>query len=487
MNVSSNEPTPQTISSTVAALSRTNPFRLPFSERRLLLFVIDISLVFLSVAGAFLLWQNAAGMLLNLDHMIEHWYWFPFLLGGWGILAWLNDLYDIPTSYRKTLTAVRVVAVGVLGFVLYLGIYFVSSESLPRLFVLFFFTLAIPAVILWRWTYSVVFFAPPFHHRVLIIGANKRGEAIAEVLKKEPLTNYQVVGFVGSNTNKINERLSGVPILGVEKDVLHLARQLNVQEIVIALKKNLERPLFSQLVECQVQGIEVSWMPDLYERVCRSVPIQHVDPSWALSAMQGKPLVGRFQLVAKRLLDLVIVICAAPIFLLLIPIIGLAIFIDSPGPIFYSQVRCGRGGKPFKIIKFRTMVTDAEKDGKARWAQKKDPRVTRIGRFLRKSRIDELPQFINVLRNEMSFVGPRPERPEFVEKLEKNIHFYRTRLTVKPGITGWAQIHYDYGSSVEDALIKLQYDFYYIRYLSVILDVYILFRTIGVLLKLKGT
>ncbi len=487
MNVSSKETTSQSISASIATLSRTSPFKLPFSERRLLLFVIDTSLAFLSVIGAFLLWQRSAGMAFNSVHMIERWYWFPFMLCGWSILAWLNDLYDIPTSYRKTLTAVRVVTVGVLGFVLYLGIYFVSSQSLPRLFILFFLILVMPAVILWRWFYSIVFFAPPFRHRVLVIGANDRGKAIAQALKKEPLTNYQVVGFLGSNSQDLNGKLNDVPILGMENDVLYLAKQLKVQEIVIALERNLERPLFSQLIECQVQGIEVSWMPDLYERVCRSVPIQHVDPAWALNAMQGKPLVGRFQLVSKRLLDLALVICAAPIFLLLIPAIGLVVFLDSPGPIFYTQVRCGRGGKPFKIIKFRTMVTDAEKDGKAQWAKKKDPRVTRVGRFLRKSRLDELPQFFNVLRNEMSIVGPRPERPEFVETLEKEVHFYRTRLTVKPGITGWAQIHYDYGNSVEDALIKLQYDFYYIRYLSVILDIYILFRTIGVLLKLKGT
>ena len=133
------------------------------------------------------------------------------------------------------------------------------------------------------------------------------------------------------------------------------------------------------------------------------------------------------------------------------------------------------------------MVTDAEKDGKARWAQKRDPRITRVGRFLRKSRLDELPQIVNVLMNDMSLVGPRPERPEFVEALEQEVHFYRTRLMVKPGITGWAQIHYDYGNTVEDALIKLQYDFYYIRYLSFVLDIYIMFRTFGVLIKLKGT
>ncbi|MCP4416277.1 MAG: sugar transferase [Chloroflexi bacterium] len=481
-----NDSTPQALSSNIFSMRDTS-FKLPFSERKLLLFLVDAAMVLFAVAGAFLLWQWTADIAYNSIHMGERWYWFPIMLFSWCTLAWLNDLYDIPSSCRRTLAGVRIVATGALLFGLYLCIYFVSSQSLPRLFVLLFLLLVMPSIALWRWLYSVVFYAPPFRHRVLIIGANNRGSAIAQALKKEPMTNYQVIGFLDNDTGQINETVSGVPILGSQKDVLNLAQQRNIQEIVIALEKNLERPLFSQLVECQVHGIEVSWMPDLYERVCRRVPIQHVDPTWALSAMQGTLLSSRFQLVVKRLLDIIIVFLVSPIFLLLIPLIALAIVLDSPGPVFYTQTRCGRGGKQFEILKFRTMVTDAEKDGKARWAQKSDPRITRVGQFLRKSRLDELPQIINVLMNEMSLVGPRPERPEFVESLEQQVRFYRTRLTVKPGITGWAQIHYDYGNSAEDALIKLQYDFYYIRYLSVVLDIYILFRTIGVLIKLKGT
>jgi lipopolysaccharide/colanic/teichoic acid biosynthesis glycosyltransferase len=167
--------------------------------------------------------------------------------------------------------------------------------------------------------------------------------------------------------------------------------------------------------------------------------------------------------------------------------VALAIRLDSPGPIFYLQIRCGRAGRLFSIFKFRTMSIDAEQDGQARWATKGDQRITRVGRFLRQTRLDELPQLLNVLRGEMSIVGPRPERPEFVEMLQEEVPFYRTRLMVKPGLTGWAQIHYDYGNSVEDALIKLQYDFYYLRYWSVWLDLYIIFRTLGVVFRFRGT
>jgi exopolysaccharide biosynthesis polyprenyl glycosylphosphotransferase len=201
--------------------------------------------------------------------------------------------------------------------------------------------------------------------------------------------------------------------------------------------------------------------------------------------MQDKSFLSRIQLISKRLLDLTLVILALPILLIIIPVIAFAVRMDSPGPSFYRQIRCGRAGKPFAIYKFRTMVTDAERDG-VKWAQKNDTRITKMGRFLRKSRLDELPQLYNVLKGEMSIVGPRPERPEFIEQLEEEVPFYRTRLMVKPGITGWAQVHYDYGNTVEDALIKLQYDFYYIRYQSLALDVYTMFRTVSVLFMLKG-
>ena len=406
---------------------------------------------------------------------------------GWQGLAWLNDLYDLRTANRKGLSAVRVTIVSLMAIFIYLFIYFFNPYSLPRLFVIYFLLLVTPAVILWRGTYVAVFSALPFQHRVLIIGGNERGKTIAKTLKQEPPTNYHVLGFVDNNYPSFEGEIEGLPILGSEKDLLRLVKHLRIHEIVVAIERNLEKTLFLSLVECQANGVRVSWMPDLFEKLCRKVPIQHIDPAWALHAMQGQSISNRLQTVIKRLLDLALFLLGIPIILLLMPFIALAIRIDSPGPIFYRQIRCGRAGKPFYIYKFRTMMNNAEKNGKAQWARKNDPRITRVGNLLRKSRLDELPQLLNVLLGEMSIVGPRPERPEFIEKLEREIPLYRTRLLVKPGITGWAQIHYDYGNSVEDALIKLQYDFYYIRYQSLALDIYTMFRTVSVLLRLRGT
>ena len=172
---------------------------------------------------------------------------------------------------------------------------------------------------------------------------------------------------------------------------------------------------------------------------------------------------------------------------MVLPFVALAIYLESPGPIFYSQGRVGRAGRTFQLIKLRSMVPDAEQDGQARWAEEKDKRVTRVGRFLRRTRLDELPQCLNVLRGEMSLIGPRPERPEFVTRLQKRIPFYRSRLAVRPGLTGWAQVNYHYGSSVEDALVKLQYDLYYIKHKSLYLDLLILLKTIGVVLSFQDT
>ncbi len=489
MNVQSKDQLPDTLINNSGILglfkNELKLFKAPFSERRALLILMDSLLVIFSVAIALYLWWIADGLTATPQRFYENWYWFLILGIGWLILAWLNDLYDIPSANRKSLTAIRVGFVCLLMLGIYFVIFFFNKDSLPRVFFLWFLIISAVLVIAWRWTYAIVFSAPPFRHRVLIVGSNERGITIAKALKQEPLINYNILGFVDNDTFTKGAKVDGVPVLGTETELPNLVKTLNVHEIVIAIEQDLGKELFLWLVECQAHGVRVSWMPDLYEKICRKVPIQHIDPAWALHAMQDRSFMSRIQEMSKRLVDLILVTLALPILLLIIPLIALAVKIDSKGPAFYRQIRCGRAGKAFAIYKFRTMVTDAEKDG-VKWAQKNDSRITKMGRFLRKSRLDELPQLYNVLKGEMSIVGPRPERPEFIAQLEEEIPFYRTRLMVKPGITGWAQIHYDYGNTVEDALIKLQYDFYYIRYQSLALDIYTMFRTVGVLFLLKG-
>jgi exopolysaccharide biosynthesis polyprenyl glycosylphosphotransferase len=239
---------------------------------------------------------------------------------------------------------------------------------------------------------------------------------------------------------------------------------------------------------CYEQEIAIVPMPILYEQLTGRVPIEHVgEQHWTVVLpLEGRSVFNVYPAI-KRLIDIVLALAGLAIFALMLPLVGLAIILDSPGPIFYRQQRVGRGGRQFEIVKLRSMIPNAERHSGPQWAQQDDPRVTRVGRILRKTRLDEAPQLLNVLRGEMSLIGPRPERDVFVEQLTQQIPFYRTRLAVKPGLTGWAQVRYRYGNSTEDALVKLQYDLYYIRHQSLALDLLILLRTLGKILAFQGT
>jgi exopolysaccharide biosynthesis polyprenyl glycosylphosphotransferase len=279
-----------------------------------------------------------------------------------------------------------------------------------------------------------------------------------------------------------------VPVAGTSGDLLALVQRENVSEIILAQGRELSGQMFQAVMDCYEQGISIVPMPLLYEQVTGRVPVEHVGQRYwtTMLPIEGSSIFDPYPLI-KRLMDIVLALVALILFGLLLPLIVLGMMLDSPGPIFYSQERVGKGGRIFKVIKLRSMIPNAERDTGPLWASKGDPRITRVGKILRKTRLDEVPQFLNVLRGEMSLIGPRPERPEFVSDLSQKIPFYRTRHVVKPGITGWAQVRYPYGSSEEDALIKLQYDLYYIRHQSLALDLLIMLRTAGTMLSLQGT
>jgi exopolysaccharide biosynthesis polyprenyl glycosylphosphotransferase len=227
-------------------------------------------------------------------------------------------------------------------------------------------------------------------------------------------------------------------------------------------------------------------MPILYERITGRVPVEHVGTHWTVVLPINQAAIVNPYPFLKRLMDLGLAIIGLGIFALLLPFLALLIYVDSPGSVFYSQERVGLNGRIFKILKLRTMIPNAEKHTGAVFAQANDPRVTRVGRILRKTRLDELPQLINVLRGEMAIVGPRPERPQHVARLQEKIPFYRTRHILRPGVTGWAQVRYKYGANDEDARVKLQYDLYYIRHRSILLDLNIIIRTAGKMLRMGG-
>jgi exopolysaccharide biosynthesis polyprenyl glycosylphosphotransferase len=406
----------------------------------------------------------------------------------WWLLAYLCDLYDVPTAGERWVSVRQIAWAGVDLMGVYLAVYFLSPRGgLPRLFFLFFVGFALVGILAWRWTYATVLTMPPFRRRVLIVGAGWAGRTIAELLAEESNDDYHVIGFVDDDPEKQGQVVAGLPVLGDGDDLVALGRSEGIDAVVVAITHQMQGELFQALMDCCAEGVHVIRMPRLYEQLTRRVPVEHVRRGWVIESMNDLSGWNRPARGVKRVLDLVLGIVGGVVFAVLLPFLALAITVDSPGPVFYRQVRLGRGGEPFELWKLRTMVPDAEQAGGAKWAEENDPRITWVGRFLRKTRLDEVPQVINVLRGEMSVVGPRPERPEFIEELQKKIPFYRTRLTVKPGLTGWAQIFYGYGSSVEDALIKLQYDLYYVRHWSLWLDLYVILKTVGVVLTLRGT
>jgi lipopolysaccharide/colanic/teichoic acid biosynthesis glycosyltransferase len=259
-----------------------------------------------------------------------------------------------------------------------------------------------------------------------------------------------------------------------------------ITDVLVAISGEMRGSTFQTLLDAQQSGVEIVRMPVVYEELFGRVPIRILETDWMLRSFVDQFRRNVFYRLAKRALDILGGLVGVGFFALFLPFVGIAIWFESGRPILYSQIRLGRGGEPYKILKFRTMRQDAEIGGQPVLAKEDDERATKVGRFLRKTHIDEIPQFINVLRGQMSLVGPRSERPELVDYYQQYIPFYKARLLVKPGITGWAQVNFGYANSVEDTRIKLEYDLYYIKHRNIVLDILTLLRTPGTMLGMRG-
>jgi sugar transferase (PEP-CTERM system associated) len=318
--------------------------------------------------------------------------------------------------------------------------------------------------------------------RVLVVGAGKLAAEIEQLMSRQRHPATQVVGYVPLGNEEPEVPVSR--LTSSSSPLFELARQSGAKEIVVALDDRRGAPL-QPLLEARMEGIAVTSYLCFWERETRRLNLDALDPGWLIYA-DGFHVGTATNVVLKRGLDIVASLLLLILTLPTLLLAALAIRLDSAGPVLYRQERVGRRGAHFSIYKFRTMRVDAEKSGLPQWAAVRDPRVTRIGGFLRRMRIDELPQIINVLRGEMSFVGPRPERPFFVERLAREIPFYAERHRVRPGITGWAQINYPYGASIEDARMKLAYELYYIKNFSFLFDLLIILSTARAVLFDRG-
>lgn len=323
--------------------------------------------------------------------------------------------------------------------------------------------------------------------RVLVLGSGSRPANIATLLSTNDSSNrFSLAGFVSEDSNEHDEKISSQSLIVSEnRPLLALARQNNVNEIVVGVRQRRGGTLkMDELLECRLEGINVIDLPTFFERETGKVLLDSLNPSWVIFSEGFNR--GTLTNAVKSAIDVSVSII---LFVLVAPIMALtaaAIKLESKGPVLYRQQRVGECGQTFNVLKFRSMTVDAEKEGCPQWAQENDNRITHVGKIIRKLRIDELPQIFNVLNGDMSFIGPRPERPFFVNQLAEKIPYYSARHSVKPGITGWAQVRYPYGSSVEDAKEKLQYDLYYAKNHSWFLDLIILFETVQVILFGRG-
>lgn len=322
-----------------------------------------------------------------------------------------------------------------------------------------------------------------FKPRVLVLGTGSRVAKLAESSQENK--NHTVVGYVERQASTHYVPTSSVLSLAPGETLVSMVQRYKIDQIVVAVRDRRDGGLLvRELLECRLKGISVIELSTFFEREYRKVLLESLNPSWMVLGEGFRQ--GIIRTVIKRMFDL---LASGLLLLLTLPIMLIAaicIILESGAPVFYRQERIGENGRVFSICKFRSMYTDAERDGKPRWASANDDRTTKVGRIIRKLRIDELPQIINVFKGEMSFVGPRPERPFFVDKLTTQIPYYALRHAVKPGITGWAQVRYPYGASLDDALEKLQYDLYYVKNNTLFLDLVILFSTVEVVLWGKG-
>jgi exopolysaccharide biosynthesis polyprenyl glycosylphosphotransferase len=462
-------------------------FAITLPQRRALLMAGDVAIINLSALAALRIWAWRGEIPFDSSFLAAQIEWFVAFNIVWLVTAWSADLYDVGLAGRWSETVRRVGGIGGGQLVLYLIVFFLSPRNaLPRLFFLYYLVISIPLLLLLRWAYASFVTRSVFRQRLVIVGAGWAGRALADAVRAHASQNYLLVGFIDDNPAKVQENNSDLPLLGTSACLSDLVRRHQVDSVVVAITGQMQAGLFQTLLDCQAAGVPVIRMSTLYEALTGRVPVEHVRGDWLLPAdIEGGQQAWVYRLFTLGV-DWVFGLAGLGSLVILWPLIMLAIKLDSSGPALYRQTRVGLGGRIFHVYKFRSMVADAEEDGIPRWAGLDDERVTRVGRFLRRTRLDELPQVLNILRGDMHLVGPRPERPEFMHVLQQKIPFYSARLAVKPGLTGWAQVKFGYGNSIEDTLIKLQYDLYYIRHRSVALDLLILLKTAEVVLIFRG-
>ena len=450
--------------------------------RTLLLVAVDGVAIMLALLAA-----NAARTTVPFPEMILQfglWSKISLITLVCGVSLYFNDLYDFDVVRRQDNLFVHTMrALGAACFLLALLFYISPSTSLGRGKALLAAPLILILLLSWRLSANATNLLSRGAERVLIMGTGESGILLVRHILAHPEYNLKVVGFLDENSESIGRSLVNPKIIGDFANVDHIVAQEKIDRIILSLKERRGSTPIKELLKVKFDGVRIEDVHSCCERLHGRILLERLSPSWLILSDGFKK--SRLLLAAKRCIDIFVSLTILIVVSPLIPLIALAIYVESGSPIFFRQTRAGLKGREFELLKFRSMVQDAEKDG-PRWAEQSDRRITRIGQVLRKTRLDEIPQLFNVLRGEMSLVGPRPERPYFCEQLEKRIPFYNLRHSVRPGLTGWAQVRFRYGSSVDDAKGKLEFDLFYLKNMSLVVDCAILFETIKVVILGRG-
>src|SRR5258708_3157018 len=399
---------------------------------------------------------------------------------------YLLDLYDFVVMHDRRELVLRLLqALGLAWIALALIFYLMPQVMIGRGVSLISLPLALLMMVGWRLAIHWVLGHPEIGERILIVGSGPFAIEIARETLGRPDAGFRVVGFVDSDPALVGKSLINPKVIGLTSELGALVQREHIDRIVVAIGDRRGQFPTEELLRLSLSGdVSIEESASFYERLTGRVLLDLIRPSWLIFSSRGRR--ARLNELACTAMHRTVAFIGAILSLPIALITALLIKLESRGPVFYRQERVGKGGRVFTLMKFRSMRVDAEKDGPV-WARTEDQRMTRVGRFIRKIRVDEIPQFWNILKGDMNFVGPRPERPHFVAQLAEEIPFYEQRHLIPPGLTGWAQIKYPYGASIEDARQKLQYDLYYIKNQSLTLDATILFETIKTILFGRGT
>jgi sugar transferase (PEP-CTERM system associated) len=451
-------------------------FHVYYPIRTLILLLGEALIVWTSfLVAAWVVLRDDSYLVLNYE---GGWYKLFIFTGVVLLCSHWFDLYDTARLNTRGELYFRLLMVpGVLAFVTAAISYFrpnylLSGSSMAL--GLFIVALALSG---WRLGYGWLVQLPILVERVYVLGTGERAQRLVQGLRQNPESGVEIASWTGKLEGEVTRD-------SVAAHLMKVVETQKVHRVIVAVADRRGTIPMEELLELRMQGVKVEEATSWLEKISGKIEVENLNPSWLVfsEGFRRSPMF----LFVRRVLSIFISLIGLLLTLPLLPFIMLAIRLDSKGPVFYTQTRVGKGGKLFKVVKFRTMRQDAESGTGAQWAANNDPRVTRVGKFLRTSRLDEIPQLWCVLKGDMAFVGPRPERPEFIEELSKKIPYYGVRHMVRPGVTGWAQVKYKYGSTIEDAREKLQYDLFYIKNASIGLDLLIMFQTVKIVLLGRG-